>query len=76
MNKVENERVNKTDDNNNNKPIRDRHTTDIVFCFIMLGFWVACIFTGIYGLEYGDPNVLQTIYDRNGTPCGNEASGT
>lgn len=53
--------------------LRERSITDCICCILMLTFWVACVFLGIYAVTNGNPWNLMQTYDVDERPCGKDA---
>ena len=60
----------KIDDRLEDGPIKDRGCTDIICCFLFIGFWVATIWFGLIFIKNGDLDKVMRPVDYDGNPCG------
>jgi len=53
-----------------NGPVENRSCTDWLFCLIFVAFLVGMVGVSGYGLTYGDPKLLLTLWDADANGCG------
>lgn len=54
----------------NNGPTENRECTDLICCLVFLAFIVGMVGVSGYGLVYGEPELMLTMWDADKKGCG------